>query len=150
MARGRKGPGRGGPASIIFPALLGILSLWLAASNVARDVALAGDRPTAPALVLSHSPSGGARTAGYRAPIHVRLMPVGGSPVETTLYEYGRPSPRVGTMILVCYDPAHPSWFARQAGTGPTVLGPLVQTAFGALMLVIPVGWLRRRRAARE
>jgi hypothetical protein len=116
--------------SILLLLVVGGVYLWEAGYDIARDIALSGDRPVADATVLKlvHNSKG----SGIRA-VNVEFVTAGGRRVRGPVYEFRHPAPAVGTTLPVRYDPEHPGWYVRDASQGPTVYEPVFLVPLGLL-----------------
>jgi hypothetical protein len=134
---------------ILLLLVVGGFYLWEAGYDIARDIALSGDRPVADATVrgLVHNSKGpGIRT------VDVEFVTADGRRVRGPVYEFGNPAPAVGATLPVRYNPQHPGWYVRDASQGPTIWKPaffiplgLLFTAGGVFMLGRRPRRLRRR-----
>jgi hypothetical protein len=142
--------------SILLLLVVGGIYLWEAGYDIARDIALSGDRPVAEATVLQlvHDSKG----SGIRT-VDVEFVTVDGRRVHGPVYEFRNPAPAVGTTLPVRYNQKHPGRYVRDASQGPTVYAPaffiplgLLSTAGGVFLLCrVPRRWrLRPARSLRR
>jgi hypothetical protein len=115
---------------ILLLLLVGGTYLWTAGYDIARDIALSGDRPVADATVLGlvHNSKG----SGIRT-LEVEFVTADGRRVRGRVYEFADPAPAVGATLPVRYDPGHPGWYVRDASQGPTIGKPALSVPLGLL-----------------
>jgi hypothetical protein len=103
--------------------LVGGFYLWQASWDLARDVALSGDRPVADATVLRliHNSKGPGIST-----VDVQFVTADGSPVRAAVHQFRKPAPAVGTTLPVRYNREHPGRYcASQPGPEDLPAGPL-------------------------
>jgi hypothetical protein len=126
---------------VLLTLAVGGFYLWQAGHDIARDIALSGDRPVAEATVLKlvHDSKGrGIRT------VNVEFVTAEGRRVRGSVHEFRDPAPAVGTTLPIRYNPQHPGRYVRDASQGPTIVAPVFFVPLGLLITAAGVVLLYR------
>jgi uncharacterized protein DUF3592 len=116
--------------SILLLLAVGGFYLWQAGWDIARDVALSGDRPVADATVLHlvHNSKGRGIST-----VDVQFVTADGRRVRAPLHQFRSPAPAVGTTLPVRYNREHPGRYVRDASQGPAIYTPIFFIPLGLL-----------------